>query len=113
MRGRGQTNSDFRSAKAPAQRNAPVGHAPAPSTVRQAHLFVWDEAKVIFLSVMWPHVRAAKIAEKLGCSRDAVIGKAHHLNLPCIKKQERRRRNAEGTKESFDRGFREEWGACR
>ena len=42
----------------------------------------WDEKKVEILKENWGKLTASAIAEKIGgISRNAVIGKAHRLNL--------------------------------
>jgi len=48
------------------------------------HLFlVWDDAKIATLTELWTGNKhsADQIGQKLGCSRSAVIGKAHRLGL--------------------------------
>ena len=44
---------------------------------------VWDETKIEILKSNWGRLSAAALAEKIGdgVSRNAVIGKAHRLNL--------------------------------
>lgn len=58
--------------------------------LRRAH--AWPEAKLAFLKANWETMRAADIAEALGKTPSAVIGKANRLGLPPIPPEEVRRR---------------------
>lgn len=42
----------------------------------------WTTARTDTLRGLWNSNSSSIIAEKLGCTRNAVIGKAHRLNLP-------------------------------
>jgi hypothetical protein len=44
----------------------------------------WTEDRIAILRRDWGNKLAANIADELGCSRNAVIGKAHRLGLPKI-----------------------------
>lgn len=44
--------------------------------------YKWTSYAESFLRHFWPTWTATEIATTLKCSRNAVIGKAHHLKLP-------------------------------
>lgn len=46
---------------------------------------IWNEAalrELRALWALWPSVSTAEIGRRLGCSKNAVVGKAHRLDLP-------------------------------
>lgn len=48
---------------------------------------IWDERQVKILKEFWPTLPARRIADMLGTTRNAIIGKAHRLNLePKVRK---------------------------
>lgn len=52
------------------------------SVIQMKQPFMWNEAREKLLSTAWEQASAASIALVLGCSRDAVIGKANRMGLP-------------------------------
>jgi GcrA cell cycle regulator len=45
----------------------------------------WTDERTSTLTLLWRDHSASEIAEKLGITKNAVIGKAHRLDLPCKK----------------------------
>jgi hypothetical protein len=54
----------------------------------------WGEEQIAVLRKSWGKDAAAEIAAELGCTRNAVIGKAHRLKLPPCDRVEVQRRAA-------------------
>lgn len=56
---------------------------PKTSKVLSGNIDWEDEANVATLSRLWSEgLSTAKIAARMGCTKNAIIGKAHRLNLP-------------------------------
>jgi hypothetical protein len=56
----------------------------------------WTKARARRLKSLWVQKKSTRdIAEELGCSKNAVIGKAKRLGFPDVPLAERRRRNSE------------------
>lgn len=59
----------------------------------------WTDERVAYLRKNWPTMRAKIIARQLGCTCNAVIGKANRLGLPAISRDTIKKRISHGRRE--------------